>query len=81
MPKDEQSKFFAEQISGLSAVLLAVIRALEEGDALKREDVIAILHEFRNDMNPDELNGGEGYMIDRFLDELKNEKITRFEVD
>ena len=61
--------------------MLAVIRALEEGDALKREDIIAILHEFRNDMKPDELNGGEGYMVDRFLDGLKNEKITRFEVD
>lgn len=81
MSDEEQSKFFADQISGLSAVVLAIIRALEEGDALKREDIIAVLHEFRNDMNPNEINGGEGYMIDRFLDELKSDKISRFEVD
>lgn len=81
MANHDQSKFIAGQLSGVSAVLLALIRALEEGGALKRDDLIAVLHEFRNDMTDDELNSGEGFMIERFLDALNAAKLTRFEYD
>lgn len=81
MGNDDQSKFIANQLSGVSAVLLAVIRALEESGSLNRQDLVDVLTEFRNDMKPDELNSGEGFMIERFLDVLKDEKLTRFEFD
>ena len=81
MANDDQSKFIANQLSGISAVLLAVIRALEESGSLNRQDLVDVLIEFRNDMKPDELNSGEGFMIERFLDVLKDEKLTRFEFD
>ena len=81
MTNDEQSKFVGSQLSGLSAVLLALIRTLEESGALSREDLIVTLREFRDDMTANELDGGEGIMIERFLDALNNPKLTRFELD
>ncbi len=81
MAADDQSKFIANELSGISAVLLALVRALEENGSLKRQDLVAVLNEFKNDMTPDELNGGEGFMIERFLDVLADAKLTRFEYD
>ncbi len=81
MTSDDQSKFMADQVSGVSAILLAVVRTLEESGALNREDLVDVINEFRSDMKPDELDSGEGFMIDRFLDVLKDEKLTRFEFD
>lgn len=81
MENDNQSKFVADQFSGISAVLLALIRALEEAGAINRDDLIAILKEFRDDMTPSEINSGEGFMIERFLDALNDAKLKRFEFD
>ncbi len=81
MGNDDYSEFLAQQIYGVSAVLLAVIRTLEENRLLDRRGLIGVLNEFRSDMNPDEINSGEGFVIDRFLDVLKDEKLARFEFD
>lgn len=81
MENDNQSKFIADQFLGISAVLLALIRALEEAGAISRDDLIAILKEFRDDMKPNEINSGEGFMIERFLDALNDAKLKRFEFD
>jgi SAM-dependent MidA family methyltransferase len=81
MENDDRSKFVAQQLSGLSAVLLALIRTLEESEVLKRQDLIAVLNEFRDDMTVGERESGEGFMIERFVDALADAKLTRFEFD
>lgn len=81
MENDNQTKFVADQLLGISAVVIALIRALEDGGALNREDLIAVIKEFREDMTPKEIRSGEGFMIERFLDALSDRKLVRFEFD
>ena len=57
----------AEEIAGLSAVVAALIRALEESGALERAKFVAVLDEFKRDMEPNDLGSRQGQVVQRFL--------------
>ncbi len=67
----------ADQISGLSAVVLALVRALEETGNLKRGKFIEVLQKFRSDMSPEDLASEQGQMIQRWLDILDAGEVSQ----
>ena len=67
----------ADQISGLSAVVLALVRALEESGNLNRNKFIEVLQEFRSDMSPEDLASEQGQMIQRWLNILDAGEVSQ----
>ncbi len=80
MANDNQSKFAADQLSGLAAVVLALVRTLEESGKLTRGELIKVLGEFRDDMTAVERDGGEGFMIERFFGRVEGRQTHPFRV-
>ena len=67
----------ADQISGLSAVVFAIVRTLEESGNLNRDKFIEVLQEFRSDMSPEDLASEQGQMIQRWLNILDAGEVSQ----